>query len=443
MSAVVPATGSAADSTALPADLLIAIVSFIPLRPRLLVLSIVSRRWRDVVLRSITSLPVVAPASFLRLPSLTKLHSVVARRIRSLAGKLSSSLQDLTFQVSAEASCYCQHLSSVSTLTRLSLIANPHGACNHVFELLCRNTSLTDLCLVWGNSAWRPRLPDLDLTSLHFPNLCSLVIGGWCKEITVAFVEAHAAHLKKLSIRGDWLALLHLPACHSISITGPYSDDCLLTTVAPLLSSVELHHNWSDPFPSMPLKLLKSISIFGGSPLHPLLCSVLTCCTQLTSLSILPFLAVEHINALLPIFSQLHKLEINTSGVDAVLLRAASNVTSLGLEVLQFDSALFAHWYFPHLRHLRFTGTYFACIHFPQVIKQSPLLNSLFISLAYEECNQTNLLGILRLAERQGLEAVTLDVPERSRNNCQELLARSFVWMVVRVPDHPYRGTEV
>lgn len=64
-----PRCGTGADPFAsLPLDLVAHLLSYLRLRPRLRVLALVSRRWRDAVTRTITSLTPAAPAELLAHP---------------------------------------------------------------------------------------------------------------------------------------------------------------------------------------------------------------------------------------------------------------------------------------------------------------------------------------------------------------------------------------
>lgn len=132
-------------------------------------MSLICRRWRNAVYRTITTLPLGAPAPFVHLPLVTeRMTSNLSNDMLTfdLPSSLCSFSMHLQFRLSSEINAFA-HLTLVTTLTKLRLACPASADAKH---FLSRNTSITKLALLVSNFEDFP----IFFTGLSFPQLCSV-----------------------------------------------------------------------------------------------------------------------------------------------------------------------------------------------------------------------------------------------------------------------------
>lgn len=167
----------------LPSDLVQLVLSHIPTRPRIMVLSLVCKKWRAIVIRTIKFLPPLPfdrlAAALAQLPSVTALSiNYPSARFRTL---LPPSLRELKITPFMMGPCPCADLVHVSDLTLLAL--NIHH-CAHM-ETIIRNNAPTLESLILTLASPGPFSLPRKHTSLQklmidapFPMLHSLCMRG-------------------------------------------------------------------------------------------------------------------------------------------------------------------------------------------------------------------------------------------------------------------------
>ena len=247
--------------SALLADLLVQIFARISLRPRLGVVSLVCRRWRAAVLRSVTAIDHDAPASLFALPSLTAIDDedrFVSSRLRHAP---SPSLRSLSYSPGS-VKCECPLLRGLTRLQRLHLrLAPAKVCCAELAALIARNaTSLTDLRIKFDATTKRPSFTPAFLDAVaRLPSLCSLAVSVDDPSLARQFVQPHASRLTHL---GPQLARY---LCATLRARSPPLAN--LTAIAPALASLFLtcldtcHDFPVDAFPYSALTSLDVISL--------------------------------------------------------------------------------------------------------------------------------------------------------------------------------------
>lgn len=207
--APVPANGARAapDWTCLSRDILGCILAYLPLRPRVRIVSLVCRQWRQAVLASVTRVASNAPTALHSLPSLTAFRS---RRGAVFAADPPTWLRSMSHYVEYEGDlsidCQCSRLSSLAGLTSLTLAIHrtlyaSKLCCSWALDLIRRNSeSLTDLRLETTTSEIKYNTPDPPLPVIRLPHLRSLaVIERNPESIIAQLARTNAAQLTRFT----------------------------------------------------------------------------------------------------------------------------------------------------------------------------------------------------------------------------------------------------
>lgn len=207
----------------LPSDLLVYVFAFSPLRPRLLVLSLVCKRWRHLLLNSITALPPIcwatanlAPALGL-FPRLTSLSLTALGRIdHPLPGRLRHLCMRRIASLSHTA------LVELTALTSLELADCAIGRREFVALFDPVRTALTSLSLNVFASANAPYLH-----ATHFPRLVDLEISFSPVQFSATphgMVIAHAEQLTRLSVASIRAVPEHVSFPRLVAFSVTYYD---------------------------------------------------------------------------------------------------------------------------------------------------------------------------------------------------------------------------
>lgn len=235
----------------LPSEILEVIVCFIPLIPRIRVVSRVSQRWRFAVLRSVTNV------SKLRISNefATALPCVRAVTLSSVTpSALLHSLSTVTdLRIAPDATANHSTLfQQVSTLTRLSLMVYEKDA--WVVALACHNAAhLVSLSLACVNGALTPAV---GIMRLSYPSLTTLKLqAGLLSDLSKeseSFLTRHATQLHSLTTfygfvpasilvrirNGDFSRL------RKLAISCEVSDDpvflCMITSLQTSVTEIDL-----------------------------------------------------------------------------------------------------------------------------------------------------------------------------------------------------------
>lgn len=183
----------------LPTDILKKIFAHLPERPRWVVLSLVCKRWRQVLLHC----PIY-------LPRIDKHRGIEALRVlKNVRGMYSvplpsdisppTTLRKLVME--PPGMCYCQDYFSVSTLQELTYIWT--GRCLCLCKILAKNTLLQTLYI-----DVKPKSDDLDemhaaaLSSIRLPHLRSISLITddrlWSDELFLPLIANHRSQLTSL-----------------------------------------------------------------------------------------------------------------------------------------------------------------------------------------------------------------------------------------------------
>lgn len=203
--------GHAADPfQPLPNDILVSIFSFLPLRPRLSVVSLVSKRWHTCTLKSLTNLGMMEfelePARVARLPSITDMCA----RNKFAAAELPVSLRCLAIVSSTGLQFddnYAAHLRLLDCLKCFEEKVNDETT-------KCWQHTFTDFVPKYRTQLqqlWLHDIPSLALSNAvqHYPHLSSLslsigygTIGSATPELTAVgqLLALHNEQLTELSL---------------------------------------------------------------------------------------------------------------------------------------------------------------------------------------------------------------------------------------------------
>lgn len=361
-----PALGTASPSalgwSALPADLLVVIFARVQLRPRLRVVSLVCRRWRAAVLRSVTAIDHDAPASLYALPSLTAIDDedhFVSSRLRHVP---SPSLKSLSYST-ASFKCECHLLRGLTSLQRLHLrLASAKICCSSLAAFIARSTSsLTDLKIKFDATTKRLSFAPIFLDAVAgLTSLRSLSVSASDPSLAHQFVQPHASRLTHLGVAtvavfadAPGVPRLCLPACRSLTVrhsAGKVTPLANLAAIAPALTSLSLTcldtcHDF--PIDSFPYSALTSLDVLS---LPNMKMPWLAHCTALRSLT--AHLWTSDI-AYLPPLPSLQKLKLGPAVVVAKV--GCRELTTLRISAEQFLQVCGKEWPLPLLRRLDVT----------------------------------------------------------------------------------------
>ena len=178
-------------------ELLALTFSFIKLHPRLHVLSVVCKRWRQAVLRSVTHLSVGRPeqALFIGLfPSLTSLL------VKAPLPEASVPTSLVSLHLHNKIPCLCSSYTALTSLTTLVLTVT--GRCRCAEQILTRNAASLTECHIWcrGYDSHRDDAHFArHMESARLPKLAMLTMKlGRAIGPFVRFFMAHSAQLTKL-----------------------------------------------------------------------------------------------------------------------------------------------------------------------------------------------------------------------------------------------------
>lgn len=440
----------------LPLDLLGHIVSLIRLRPRLLVLALVSRRWRDAVSRTLTSLTPHAPQELLARPSLTRLR-VTGDAACYLRGPVSPALLDLELEPSAhswagayplassEVDCGCEHLLTVTSLTRLRLTLSQARCCDLSFHLLPNCANLSELVLHARSTV--PRSVGIDipgLAALRLPRLRSLSI----RRIAAAadFVAAHATQLTSLAVEQSLLLKLRdLPHCqlaHCADLCLHTADSLnrefqsALLAIAPRLTSLRVLCAVNVPVSRLLVPLLVSLRV--GHEARSSVNVSLHLLSRVTELRTSARLAYLRDAAFL---SNLRSLAVAHGARQAVhdqedlmyaLSAAAPRLRSLTIWNHISHPQSIAKLSFPSLRRLSLVYTRCPPSMITEIIRNAPALEHLTFTVE-PSAELAPHIDLMRIAEQRGVRKLVLGhshVVDLARSLAAEVA--QFRWLVVR-----------
>lgn len=241
-------------------DILAMIFGRLRLRPRVQIVSLVCQRWREAVLRSVTSIECDAPVKLFTLPSLTQINMppfvVGTHRFPSQLRAPPASLRSLHLRRNQQSTtCGCHFLRALTGLTRLDVeISAGANCCEEWLQLLLRNTaSLTEVSLDLF-VAMTPVATMQALGSLHLPALRSLTLVTSKHTAINQLLITHASqlvHIKlpfgtPLSFGQDWLSS-PLLKCRSLDFWLPLGSQLAtlasLADVTPSLTEMALAFN--------------------------------------------------------------------------------------------------------------------------------------------------------------------------------------------------------
>lgn len=276
-----PAPEPSAPWMLLPIDVLVLTFGRLLLRPRISIIALVCRRWRDAVLRSVTCIEFSAPASLFALPSVTALHPTVRFLHQSLLHTPPPWLRSLTYEPRLHSNIADMvHLAGITCLTRLHLNAHrahcPGSA--DLVQLIARNAaSLTEL--VYNPSELNLEVAGL-LLALRMPNLCSLELHAQDSIAPVGVIGAHASQLTHLST--CHYIPFPLPLCRSVDLDDWV--DHFASTVKSVAFTFDISTG-DPPDPTFPYSLLSSLSVVRNEALGWDVAEWLCRCTALRNLN--------------------------------------------------------------------------------------------------------------------------------------------------------------
>lgn len=322
--------------TALPSDMLAYLFAFVPLRPRLLVLSAVCKRWRYIVFTSLSALPPLRWAKANLAPALglfSRLTSLSLTALARIDHPLPGRLRHLCMRRVAALSLTA--LVELTGLTSLELADCAIGRREFMALLDPLRTSLTSLSLnvfAAGNAAY--------LHATHFPRLADLELSfapvkqpGSTNDIVIA----HAEQLTRLSVQtirsvADYASLPRLT-----SFTVTYYDVSRLAQFMlrhPRVTELRLLGGFTLPAIDAANEAhfapaLRTIAL--SSPQVEVDLRVLAPLTRLSSLCMPHQLLLFHV-APAALCAQLTALDIHNAfhASPPAVLSLFSNVTSLG-----------------------------------------------------------------------------------------------------------------
>lgn len=297
---------AAPDWLSLPVDLLALTFGCLPLRPRLIVVSLVCRRWREAVLRSVISVETYV----LSVP-VTRSRPLV-RFAERISCALPASLRSLSYAnfvaFEKKPTCGCRFLRGLTGLTRLKLrVQAGPGTCNErgcdewLGLILSSAASLTDVSLEISKAATTPATLQA-LTAVRMPHLRSLHLGTEGNSADLdPLLSAHVTQLVQFNVLIDEKAaagqhLLRpsaapLPQCRSLHLELGCPLACLahLKTTFPSLASLSLDVRLGDsagdfPESDFPFSALTSLHIYAD-PALPVSLDWLSRCTALRTIS--------------------------------------------------------------------------------------------------------------------------------------------------------------
>lgn len=250
----------------LPSDLLALIVRLVPLRPRLMILSLVCKRWRRLCLQTIDRLPSLSDGplcSALRvLPNVTSLGCPLPPSLP----RLPSTLRELTLLSHVwYHRDLTQRLYALPTLTSLDMrglrFAGP--------LLLLHSTSITKLSLLDTTLASAPHI-----FMISFPHLRTLRLPFDSSAGVESWLFLHLIHLSELSLsaRAPPSASRVCPLLRSLrrlEVPGEHSDAWLRLLLPLTVGSVRLCIHASSALSTLPdahADLRPSLELLSSTP---------------------------------------------------------------------------------------------------------------------------------------------------------------------------------
>lgn len=423
------ACNTAVNWSQLHADVLALIFAHHHLRPRLQVVSLVCRRWREGVLRSVTSVDRYAPAILSSLPSLE--HLVAGRLERAPP----PTLRSLKYSTVGNK-CQCVLLRGLTALTRLDLSVG-HGCCEEKFHVIARNAAtLTELKLSASacsaeSIAFLTRTPMPALRSLEaaIENSARSVY-----ETLIQLVTLLAPHLTRF-VMHQWARLMMtgnnvvlLPACQTLVL--PFRSDLALLNLAPAATYISLNLDRQPPA-NFVVTALKSLKV-NCSAVQPWLLQ----CTGLERLSLkdaLPFSA-DAAKCFPECLPMLRSLTVRALAPSVLHRLHCTQLTRLRLPFTELAALCPGAWRFPVLHKLLVDdvppdGLPTVC----RAVQRAQRLRSLKLALSENWRLPTAVLPLLSAASACGVERVRFIVESEELGDALRVMGSAHSWLHVSV----------
>lgn len=420
----------------LPADVVCLIAGYVPLRPRLLVIARVCRRWRAAADLSVTSIlpPMYYLGAIDRFPNLTACHFQGADGVpASWTAEQRGRIRSVRFHFSTENVLRRANFTSLTSL-EATLVEDARRALPQIVE--ANAASLIALKLkairknIWEEGDPVPPLP-LSLPELRSLSISASRVGtvdsvlyfaplhSQLTDLAIKFdIPSHYAtslpRLRRLTVQlvmggaklAGWLRAMPALTALNIGTLSPERGDIagFLSDAAPTVEAISLSQKnvWSDKL--LHCKRLRHVYLLKDS------------------FSLLPALA--------PIASQISSMEVVTGSERPEQTRFfTQHFTALTKLTLRPDSLRreLPHWRLPHLREL--TAHDQSLDYVTEALVAFPSLVHLCV-LGAAECGDLQAFQAeLRSAERRGLQSLrllhtTLDL---------SALPRTFKWLTLTV----------
>lgn len=424
----------------LPGDVLVEAFKYIPVRPRLLVIGVVCRRWRRAAIASIDALPEeLAPqltgAASALLSGLREVHILgpanedAAAAIRCLNPQLCERLRAASITIRGDCAAHLAHLAAYCTkLERLSVASSlTIDAAEALSQVLHRSfTSLTSLTLhtaaPWQHRRDHPALPRL--RSLHFVSPRPTMEEAFG---IICCIQAHSSALTSLSLAVDHLdtlSAISLPCLGSLTAKASFVRDESVAWLEslPSLTALNLDRSWNifDDQEAgyiarlapklVSLLIVKSSSGYGRPGETIAACNLLARCTKLASLEL-----INSDASVLPLWitlgSRLTELSLSVDLCNKMpehgwsrLLTGCTALTSLSVAD-GVPLSVLSEWHLPHLRCIRtYTQSYAFIV---AMLRLFPQLEELRIG-ALRAPESADFFPALQAAGRDGLRVVCL-----------------------------------
>lgn len=424
----------------LPADVIRAIFDVIPLRPRLLVLARVCRRWRAVAYASVTEIrgPYTYAGPYDRYPNLT---------VCAFDGKLGvpdawtpeqrARIASAEFELSCDDNVTTAALPSLTSLElriKVNLRANLAGA-TRLMALAA--SSLTHIGITYSRIAYpcdKETLPPLPALRSLAVRHCVDFVQHYCLSLAPQLTRLHGLSMQHKPILPAQLGAVRDLAIDSVS--GAVAAD--LIAALPSLTALHLHSIWGGSASLLQAahsQILTMNLSYRDNDSPP----DVTLFPSLRNL-ILFSPSTKLIEAVLPLSVQIRNLEVTVSEpeLDKSITRF-TNLTRLSLR--SPDASLLEWWHLPQLTELvsgsrPLLWVTNALQRFPSLMRLR--LSEIVIISSVAPADVSAFEAEVRKADRRGMELIWIESTKVSRKKiCVKFdtrpLQRTLHWLTLFV----------
>lgn len=435
-----PAHGSASSLADLPVDVISLVVAHFALRPRLLLIARVCRRWRAAAYRSVTLIP--PPLCYLgpldRYPNLTACRFVESAQVpESWTAEQRGRIRSVYFFLS---SAEVLRAAKLTSLTSLSVYLDEDALQAVPETVLANANSLAHLKIAKRVGLWSspPSFPQL---TAPLPALSSLSLRYLDPDSLTCFPSVYS-QLTRLKTLGNYDSCSRLPQLRSAAFDYFTFSEAAIAWVASLRSLTSLRmggadcdSNWHPDAKALAIvaPVLASTSLCEGTDLTKALLAILPTCKRLShvcllrdSLSLLP--------SLLPLAAHITSMKLCSGDETAEEARYLAHLTSLTeLDVLPGPlTAALPHWRLPRLRQLVTTDMPLAWL--TTALRSLTTLQRLKLSKVHPSSldDVQAFEAEVRAADRRGMRTITI---WRCHSVDIRALQRSLGWLTLAVTE--------